>query len=332
MSHLADLGVETHHATDSIDDDVPEGRGADEVHLVRDARNNVHYGINQPNEWFCNVCRCRVTVTPERLEVGHHSDCPYRSDDLPAGNSRGKIVGRINRVCPVCGEKEGDHRDECPKEGHVCPTCERDGFASRRAMKYHHSRVHGESLKDHSCSNCGKAFAVDRSDQKYCSHECVSEAQRKRETRECEFCGDDFETRPHMDTRFCSHTCASKGYAVEHRTGEVRTCEECGEEFYRHPSEEGPFCSSECFVASGREMRHCEQCGDSFSVQKKSSKRFCCHECSHEWLSKSQRDRQRVDCKNCGADIFRQRSSNRKFCDRECYLAYRRSDSDGGDA
>lgn len=154
--------------------------------------------------------------------------------------------------------------DENPNE-HVCPTCGRDDFDSRRALGVHHSAAHDEGLPSPTvvCEVCGTEFAVKAARQdeaRYCSRECHAQAKETEHTEiECATCGDVFEVPPSQveKARFCSMACLR-----EHRqdawTGEDNprwkggletiVCEQCGDEFDVRPvvAERRRFCSEEC--------------------------------------------------------------------------------------
>lgn len=64
-----------------------------------------------------------------------------------------------------------------------CPTCE-TVFGTKKAMRTHHTQVHGESLAEPvTCENpaCGRKFNPRRpgGDPSYCSIDCKNAAQRR---------------------------------------------------------------------------------------------------------------------------------------------------------
>jgi len=102
-----------------------------------------------------------------------------------------------------------------------CPTCGRDDFASKRGVKQHHARTHGESLRfvEKSCQVCGELYEIrkDRAGHsKCCSQSCSSTLiwenyDNKEETYTCKNCGDDYDRLPSENKRgeqnFCSRDC-----------------------------------------------------------------------------------------------------------------------------
>lgn len=92
-----------------------------------------------------------------------------------------------------------------------CPTCGRDDFKSRRGMKQHHTRAHGESLntQEFECAECGETFRADihdqRGDEKFCSHDCHNSYQRMDGPRPC----DERDYTPSTTTATCAY-CGSE--------------------------------------------------------------------------------------------------------------------------
>ncbi|WP_254535924.1 HNH endonuclease [Halomarina litorea] len=68
-----------------------------------------------------------------------------------------------------------------------CPTCGRDDFASERAMKSHHARMHGESLvelveKEFDCRWCEESFSRELREaeqREFCSRSCAAKASHE---------------------------------------------------------------------------------------------------------------------------------------------------------
>lgn len=229
--------------------DLSTGRGHDRLHLTDESTPSRSVAINKPSEWWCRVCGARVTVTPDMDEVGHGYGCPRRPEKFAKNVAP---TGQVARACPQCGELDGEHLDACSFEGYACPTCERDGFKSRRGMRYHHTTKHGERLKTRRCAGCQGFFAPDEQSDKFCEPDCYHASRFERVESECEECGDTIVDIPSRDRRFCSPACGSRGTADERRTGSWLVCDHCGEDFYRRPSDAGPYCSPECVHASLR--------------------------------------------------------------------------------
>lgn len=66
-----------------------------------------------------------------------------------------------------------------------CPSCDRDGFTSTRAMKVHHTKVHGESIAgvEYTCDYCGDTgrrikAKLDAYEGTYCNKECRAKDKR----------------------------------------------------------------------------------------------------------------------------------------------------------
>lgn len=116
-----------------------------------------------------------------------------------------------------------------------CPTCGRDDFSSKRGMKVHHKRSHGESISGDvfNCSYCGeesrtKPYKLDKFENNFCSKDCkykhLSENksgedhhQYDRVGVECNNCGNIVEKRPSVISRghkshFCNLECRNEYY------------------------------------------------------------------------------------------------------------------------
>ena len=71
-----------------------------------------------------------------------------------------------------------------------------------------------DSKQERSCGICQSSLAGKRSDALYCSKECTAKAMSLRPpamvSRQCELCGQSFETRKHGGSRFCGKSCSAK--------------------------------------------------------------------------------------------------------------------------
>lgn len=152
-----------------------------------------------------------------------------------------------------------------------CPSCERC-FSTRRGMKQHHSRTHGETLgrdtKTLVCEYCGDSYEkrADRAEEsRFCSQDCQTSGRefRERQTEQfvCEVCNSTFTDHASRERRFCSHDCRLD-WLHDHTSGDnsplanqvEQTCDECGESFTRQQSRaelnDGNFCSRDCYHES----------------------------------------------------------------------------------
>jgi len=145
----------------------------------------------------------------------------------------------------------------------VCPTCGRSDFKSRRGMKCHHSKAHGESLSVgvYECDYCGCEFKRQKTAAQggktglYCSRSCSAKATTKKGKGhpnynsvivECESCGSDIERIKarveRTETHYCDNECRTLKETVE--------CDNCGCETIKHKKSikrsENLFCSPEC--------------------------------------------------------------------------------------
>ncbi|MFB1066484.1 hypothetical protein [Natrinema sp. H-ect4] len=129
---------------------------------------------------------------------------------------------------------------------HECPTCDRDDFDSKKGLRIHHSKAHGESIRNTTtCDHCGGEFESPRNAPgKYCSRKCMGLARRNRVTLECETCGTELEVpKSEADRRFCSQDCRAEGLSKD---DDLRSCEVCGRTFSVEPHKPTRLCSRAC--------------------------------------------------------------------------------------
>lgn len=164
---------------------------------------------------------------------------------------------------------------ECPWD-----SCSRS-FDSKRGMKVHHNRQHGESIAgvEIECANCGDNFRVKESHKERrecCSNECygayISEMHTGENhpswkggdvTSECDNCGTEIIRDRGQYNRskyhFCSKECEYE-WKRENQSGKdhpdwegksLQTCSWCGDDYrdksgnYKHTNR--TFCSMDCF-------------------------------------------------------------------------------------
>lgn len=128
---------------------------------------------------------------------------------------------------------------------HGCPTCD-DEFDSKKGMRIHHKKAHGESVKPTTtCDYCGDEFESPRNAPGvYCSQECMGLDRRDRVALECENCGTEMEVpKSEADRRFCSQDCRAEGLSIDL---DRRSCEMCGRTFSVERHKETRLCSRAC--------------------------------------------------------------------------------------
>jgi len=144
-----------------------------------------------------------------------------------------------------------------------CPTCGKS-LETEAGTRQHHAKVHGESLPNRTCVDCGTDFYDPKSRLSYCDG-CDPNAgenngnwQGGRERTECRRCGDEFEYYPSDKKGVYCPDCVREAdeflgdhYAEVHDIERVeRECEYCGEEMMVLVSERkyghGRFCSLDC--------------------------------------------------------------------------------------
>jgi len=123
-----------------------------------------------------------------------------------------------------------DSRSTLRTETH-CPTCAREDFESRKAMKIHHARAHGESIagEEVDCCWCGESirrgpYRIQNAERIFCDANCRGAWRSDNWTEddfprwngglatvECHRCGEKFERRRDQVKRakrsFCSRSC-----------------------------------------------------------------------------------------------------------------------------
>lgn len=203
-------------------------RHPDKPHLQKTHPNpgDQHLPTKKDSEWYCSVCRARVTDSPtSEKEYGHINLCPHR------GN-HGKSNGR-----------------QIPEEylEHVCDVCGRGDFENQTALSIHKNRTHDQPANHHkTCEHCQVEFSARRPSRKYCSMECSQKAQQKRVTKECETCGDELHVIESKQdrTKYCSLECKNEGRRLD-----TRECPECNESFQPDRSSR-IYCSTSCLSKS----------------------------------------------------------------------------------
>ena len=150
---------------------------------------------------------------------------------------------RVEHLCDCCGKthivyknvyekyKNGIHKNlYCSRE------CANKGLITSMTKK---------------CLYCGSDFTVENSIkdiQKFCSMECYCKYRNlkvKYETKICKECNKEFKTY-HHNQKYCSYECSSKA----NQKRDLCLCDNCGKTFYRIKSEvyknKKHFCSKEC--------------------------------------------------------------------------------------
>lgn len=97
------------------------------------------------------------------------------------------------------------------------------------------------------CGNCGKSFRPKNLGQKFCCHECATEAATEIQPRACVCCGTMFKPVNNSGPgRYCSPECSAKGRT----TSSMVPCGECQTPFKVHKSRPKRFCGVTCYRAS----------------------------------------------------------------------------------
>lgn len=186
-----------------------------------------------------------------------------------------------------------------------CPSCG-SCYDTKRGMKVHHSKVHGESISGEliNCTWCDDTFRkyesdIESDENHFCCRDCQTSWQSKNWCGEnsprstlkpvdCDVCGDEV-LRPKWqreknDTFLCSDKCRAVKMKQVNTEGDSSgfdySCTNCREIFTRSGRIEGDnkFCSNECqseyFTGEHNpswkepEETECVECGDTFIIEK----------------------------------------------------------------
>lgn len=183
-----------------------------------------------------------------------------------------------------------------------CPTCGKT-LPTEAGVRQHHAKVHGESLPNRTCSDCGTDFYDPKARREYCE-DCDPDAganngnyRSAKASAECERCGSPFEYYPSdKEGVYCPDCVAAADeflgthYAEVHGIEPVeRTCDYCEADFEVLPwvvrRGWGRFCSHDCLSSWMSDHR-----GDGEAVY------------NGRWRSARRRtlDRDQHRCQKCG--------------------------------
>lgn len=181
------------------------------------------------------------------------------------------------------------------------------------------------------CPTCGKICESELGVQ---IHHADYHGERLRETRNCVFCGDEFEVPGNnLDQKYCSRRCSSRSRSQEQKAKRPRNnCVNCGRLFRVKPSKEEirKYCSAKCSTEARRDRVEvtCAECGDVFDVAsgEASDRMFCSKDCVHS----AQQSRTELECVECGSlfEVTPFQASQRVFCSADCVHENLREDQD----
>lgn len=198
-----------------------------------------HFNANLPIHR--EVWRYHHGDIPDGCEI-HHIDedkannlienlqCLTRNEHRQVHGSIMQNIKKKTFVCEYCGKE------------YVAYDTGRNRFCSSRCLSRAFRKSHKTEKKI--CSSCGKEFIATHKNQKYCSPQCATFAQKKREVRTCPVCGKEFEAVVKTKTKCCSRACSYKLRSVGKKI--TRTCPVCGKEFETYVSRPYTACSQAC--------------------------------------------------------------------------------------
>ncbi|WP_435317807.1 HNH endonuclease [Haloarchaeobius sp. TZWSO28] len=144
-----------------------------------------------------------------------------------------------------------------------CPTCGKP-LATERGMRQHHTKVHGVSLPNRTCSGCGDRFYDPKSRREFCDDCNPNAGDHNGNWRDataesvCVLCDSSFEYYPSEKEGVYCPECVedASGLLPENPMDDLEPtvvdCEYCGEPFPAPPSRTtgksyGTFCSTRCY-------------------------------------------------------------------------------------
>ena len=159
---------------------------------------------------------------------------------------------------------------------------------------------------DKICLQCGNEYHVPKSreDSKYCSNKCRfgsqltdKNIQRKRETRSCKECDNNFTVIKSVKSVFCSRKCYwsfrnnNPDIKIQSNQGDDRIekiCENCKKKYKAHKYRTNSrFCSVSCYDDFRRTSLICPSCNKPFIIPSfKKERKYCSEECSAKGVLK----------------------------------------------
>ena len=144
-----------------------------------------------------------------------------------------------------------------------CPTCNK-GLNKTQGMRQHHAKVHGESLPNRTCKDCGTEFYDSKAQRTFCD-DCNPNGGKNngnwrhaKETSECRRCGASFGFYP-SDKKgvYCPDCVADMDEFlgdpfVKDAERVAKTCKQCGVSMEVLKSDldrgHGKFCNRDCLA------------------------------------------------------------------------------------
>jgi hypothetical protein len=144
-------------------------------------------------------------------------------------------------------------------------------------------------------------------------------------TKECEYCGEKFDSFASDNRMYCSKKCSYKG--ISKRAEDERKCEFCNDVFKCKKGDTQRFCSMDCVrkwkSKKSTVEKHCLNCGKEFKTAKSDNHKFCNHSCFREYEIKNRKSKIR-DCQYCGKEFLAKPIKHNsdgyaKYCSERCY-------------
>lgn len=143
--------------------------------------------------------------------------------------------------------------------------------------------------------------------------------------KNCEYCGEEFESYKSKNRKFCSKKCANSRKRPWRKTGKHVVCEGCGDTFYarKHRIENNDklFCSSECQKIEIETK--CDYCGKCFNHKPYRNRSYCSRDCSDK-AGEYLKNGEYRNCKNCGQSFYTTDSDDQFFCSKSCHYESKR--------
>lgn len=161
------------------------------------------------------------------------------------------------------------------------------------------------------CEYCKKEYLATFKIQKYCCHECSTNANIKQKiTKTCKACGKVFtQKRVCAEQTYCSVECGRTAQKGIIKSRHIRKCKRCGKEFYATASSKQQYCSGSCGAKNRtREIytRVCPVCKKEYITFKSNNRKTCSKECGNQLRTKHNnilvliKTESLVACSKCG--------------------------------
>lgn len=150
------------------------------------------------------------------------------------------------------------------KNKFVCKNCGKEYYSYKTNSRFCCRQCRKEYNNiEYNCDYCGKKTIINRNKHNkllsgelkhiYCSKECTTNAQTKKVTKKCEYCGKEYKIGKCFEDiqRFCSRKCYDQYKKENAFSYNFRVCPNCGKEYFpKHRNQ--IYCCKQCVGESVR--------------------------------------------------------------------------------